>query len=170
MYPGQQRCDMTANADSIRTPICRRAQWVRPAGPRVPGYSRAASIRAKRGLTLIEVMLAVAIMGIAGIALISAIGQGMAVVRGARLYSHAHTLLARVELEHPLFNDEIDVGVEQGRFDDRELGAFEWRRQIEAVGEEEDRLFLVTTRISWTRSGRRGYEEIAFYRYAPEED
>ena len=124
----------------------------------------------RAGLTLIEVMLAVSIMGIAGIALISAIGQGMAVVRGARLYSHAHTLLARVDLEHPLFDDEIEVGVQQGRFEDRDLGQFEWRRQIEAVGEEEDRLFLVTTRISWTRSGRRGYEEIAFYRYAPEED
>lgn len=153
-------CSLSVQQDALPGPMV----------PRDARQIRARRVRARSGLTLIEVMLAVSIMGIAGIALISAIGQGMAVIRGARLYSHAHTLLARVELEHPLFNDEIDIGVEQGRFDDRELGQFEWRRQIEAVGEEEDRLFLVTTRISWTRSGRRGYEEVAFYRYAPEEE
>lgn len=121
-------------------------------------------------MTLIEVMLAVAILGIAGVSLVAAIGQGMSVVRSAQLYAHAHTLLARLELEHPLFDEDIAVGVERGSFYGEQLGAFAWQRTIETVGEEEDSLYQVTAQVSWSRRGRRSFEEVVYYRFAPEED
>jgi prepilin-type N-terminal cleavage/methylation domain-containing protein len=126
------------------------------------------AMAARRGMTLIEVMLAVAILSIAGISLITAMGQGVTLVHSARLYNVAHQLLARVDLEHPLFDEDVEVGVEQGCFTDPGLGAFVWRRTIEIVGEEEDRLFQISTRVSWTRRGQEGYEEVVSYRYAPE--
>lgn len=124
--------------------------------------------RGRAGLTLIEVMLTMVILGIAGIVLVSSVAQCLAVVRSTRLYNHAHALLARVEVEHPLFADEIEAGEESGRFAGTDYGDFEWTRRIEPVGEETDRLFEVTTRIAWTQRGRSGFEEVVFYRIGPE--
>lgn len=129
-------------------------------------------IRSSRraGITLIEVMLTIIILGIAGVVLITTTSQGLGVVRAARLYNHAHTLLARIDLEHPLFDEDIQVGTERGRFPSTELGDFSWSRTIEVIGEEEDGLFEVRTRVSWTRRGQTGYEEVVYFRYAPEEE
>lgn len=126
--------------------------------------------RTKRGLTLIEVMLTMAILGIAGAALVSATAQCLAVIRTTRLYNQAHTLLARVDLEHPLFGEDIQAGTERGRFREADYAPFSWERTIEIVGDEEDRLFEIRTRILWTERGRRGFEEVVYYRHAPEED
>lgn len=122
------------------------------------------------GLSLIEVMLAMAILGIGLFVLIESASRSLAVVRAARLYDHAHSLLNQVELRNPLINKELEVGVEQGRFDDPEFRDYQWTRTIEVVGDEEDELFLVTTRVSWTRRGQSSFEEMAQYRYAPKED
>lgn len=129
-------------------------------------------IRSSRraGITLIEVMLTIIILGIAGVVLITTTSQGLGVVRAARLYNHAHSLLARIDLEHPLFDEDIQVGTERGRFPSTELGDFSWSRTIEVIGEEEDGLFEVRTRVSWTRRGQTGYEEVVYFRYAPEEE
>jgi prepilin-type N-terminal cleavage/methylation domain-containing protein len=121
------------------------------------------------GLTLVEVLLAMAVLSIAGISLISAMGQAVAVVRSARLYNHSHTLINRVQLENPLFDEDIDVGRESGVYQDVRLGAFNWTREISLVGEEEDRLFEVRIRISWAVRGQSSYEEVVFYRHVPEE-
>lgn len=126
--------------------------------------------RSRAGLTLVEVMLAMVIMTIGGIVLITSVSQCLGVVRAARLYNHAHALLARIELEHPLFDEDIQEGADRGYFSGTEYGNFEWSRTIETVGEEEDRLFEIRTRVSWTRRGRAGYEEVVYYRHAPEEE
>lgn len=115
-------------------------------------------------------MLTIIILGIAGVVLITTTSQGLGVVRAARLYNHAHSLLARIDLEHPLFDEDIQVGTERGRFPSTELGDFSWSRTIEVIGEEEDGLFEVRTRVSWTRRGQTGYEEVVYFRYAPEEE
>lgn len=125
---------------------------------------------ARAGLTLIEVMLTMVILSIAGIVLITAVSQSLAVVRAARLYNQAQLLLAQVELEHPLFDEDVEVGTERGRFAQTDAGPFDWERTIDVVGDEEDRLFEVRTRISWSRQRHSGFEEVVTYRYAPEED
>lgn len=110
------------------------------------------------------------ILGIAGVVLVTAASQCLAVVRAGHLYSQAHALLQRVELENPLFLEEIQPGTEEGRFPDPDLSRFAWRRDIEVVGEETEGLFEVRTRILWSDRGRKGFEEIIYYRFAPEED
>ena len=124
----------------------------------------------QKGFTLVEVLLAVAILGIAGIALVTAASQCLAVVRSAYLYHQAHGLLQRVDLENPLFDDELQQGIESGRFPDRDLEHFTWSREINAQGTEPEGLYEVRTRISWTRQGSRGFEEVVSFRFIPPEE
>ncbi len=126
--------------------------------------------RSRAGLTLIEVMLAMAILAIGGIVLISSVSQCLAVVRAARLYNHAHTLLARIDLEHPLFDEDIQVGTERGRFSGAEYRDFAWERETELVGDEDDGLYEVVSRVTWSRRGETGFEEVVYYRYVPPEE
>ncbi len=123
----------------------------------------------RSGLTLIEVMLALSILGIGLFVLVAGTAQGLAVVRAARLYDHAHGLLGRIEAEHPIRSEDIRPGVERGAFG-YEHRDFSWEREIDYVGDEEDRLFVVTTRVIWSRRGRRGFEEVVTYRHLPEEE
>lgn len=123
----------------------------------------------REGLTLIEVMLTMAILGIAGIVLVTSVSQALGVVRATRLYNHAHTLLAQVKLENPLFDEDVAPGTEYGSFPGTEYGTFEWTRTTEQVGDEADGLFEVTVRISWSRRGQSSFEEVVFYRHVPPE-
>jgi prepilin-type N-terminal cleavage/methylation domain-containing protein len=131
---------------------------------------RARRMRRRAGLTLIEVMLTMVVLGLAGVVLITATSQALGVVRAARLYNHAYQLLNRIELEHPLFDEDVEEGEEQGSFRDTGLGTFRWTRSIAVVGEEEDDLFEVRTRVSWSQRGRTGYEEVVTYRHVPQEE
>ncbi len=125
--------------------------------------------RGSEGLTLIEVMLSLAILGIGLFVLVAGVAQCLAVVRTARLYDHAHGLLGRIEVENTVIPGEIRPGTERGGFDS-DFRDFSWEREIDVVGEEEDRLFEITTRVIWSRQGRRGFEEVVTYLHAPEEE
>jgi prepilin-type N-terminal cleavage/methylation domain-containing protein len=125
--------------------------------------------RRKEGLTLIEVMLALAILGIGLFVMIATASKCLAVVRQSRNYEKARELLAQVELDHPILLEEIEAGTENGSFSGED-SAYKWQRNIEVVGEEEeDGLFSVATRVSWAERGRESYEEVVTYVYAPEE-
>lgn len=119
-------------------------------------------------LTLIEVMLAITILGIGLTVLIATTSRCLGVVRKAKNFETARHLLARVELEHPLqLEEKIEAGSEDGRFTGED--GFQWTREIEVVGEEEDGLFSVRTRVSWSEVGRQSSEEVMTYLYRPEE-
>ena len=64
--------------------------------------------RRKAGLTLIEVMLAVVILGVALVVLVSTAATCLSVAKKARNYETARELLARLELEHPIKKKKID--------------------------------------------------------------
>ena len=69
-------------------------------------------------MTLVEVMLAVVILGMALGGLVEAASRALAVVRQARNYELARRMLGRVEAENPLrLLDEIVPGTESGGFD-----------------------------------------------------
>jgi len=123
----------------------------------------------KSGLTLIEVMLAIAILAIGLVVMVEAVGRCLAIARSARLFNQAHALLPRVELMNPLLNVELQPGTDRGTFDGA-FRAFQWEREIQAVGVEEDRLFEVRTRVSWSRRGGTSFEEVVEYRYSPLKD
>ncbi len=128
-----------------------------------------ASARARRGLTLVEVMLAVAIIGIGITAMVAAASRCLVVVRKARNYETARHLLARAELEKPLqFEEEIPVGTESFTFPEQEFRGFKAVRTVDVVGDEEDGLYHIAWRISWSDRGKAAYEGVDTYLYAPD--
>jgi len=126
----------------------------------------------KSGMTLIEVLLAVVILGTALMALVEGASRALAVVRQARNYEQARRMLGLVEAENPLrLEDEITAGQDSGGFTGGPSG-WSWVRIIEDFGaedEEQEGLFQVTTRVYWSQSGdRRGMEETVQMLYVPE--
>ena len=125
--------------------------------------------------TLVEVLLAVVILGISLSALLAAASQAMGVIRKARNFEVARRLLAQVEAESPLrLKDAIEEGSESGTFRGGPAG-WTWTRTIAAVpspvaddDEFSDGLFLVTTTVSWSDSGRNSSEETVRYLYVPQ--
>lgn len=119
------------------------------------------------GMTLVEVMLAIVILGISAGTLMVATARCMAVATKAKHYSNAHRLILRVGAENPLSRGEIDTGSDSGSFDD----GYTWEREI-TESEEEDRegLYSIRTRVSWSARGNQSFEESMTYLYVPPED
>ena len=128
---------------------------------------RVAGRRSKAGLTLVEVLLAVLILGIGITVLVETASRCLAVVRRARDYETTRHLLARVELEKPLqLEEEIEEGTENGDFKGGPSD-YKWEREITIIGEEEDGLFEVRTRVFRTGTKPASSEEVTTWLYAP---
>lgn len=125
--------------------------------------------RNSRGLTLIEVLLAITILGFGIAGLVTAAAKALAVARQAKNYETAREAMARVELEHPLaLVEKIEDANDSGSLDSPYNG-FSWKREVEPVGLEEDYLFMVTTTIGWADAGKNCSESIVTYVHRPEE-
>ncbi len=117
------------------------------------------------GMTLVEVVIAMAILGLAITGITVATGRCLAVAQRARAYSVARALIDRVEQENPLvLMEEVVEGEESGIFEGGPDN-FEWERIIERVETAEHQLeeygmFRVTTRVIWTEGGRESSEEV----------
>ena len=133
--------------------------------------AQGAGRRARAGMTLIEVLLAVVILGMALGALIEAASRALAVVRQAANYEMARRMLGCVDAEHPLrLKDEIAAGQESGGFEDAPPG-WSWERTLVDFGAEDEQqegLFRMTTRVFWSQGDRRGMEETVQMLYVPE--
>lgn len=128
------------------------------------------SKKRKRGLTLVEVLLALAILGIGLFVLITAASRCLSVARQAKQYEIARRLMARVNLEEPLqLKEEITEDTESGTFG-YDYPGYTWNRKIEQALEDDDEsgLFKVTTWVSWTDARGVGFEKVVSYLYAPE--
>lgn len=123
----------------------------------------------KTGLTLIEVLLSITILGIGAGVILTATARCLAVVSNARHYSTAHRLIAQVGAEQPLTRGMIREGRDSGTF--RDERAYRWEREItESEQEEREGLFTIRTRVSWSDRGRNRYEEAVTWIYIPPED
>jgi prepilin-type N-terminal cleavage/methylation domain-containing protein len=126
----------------------------------------------RRGLTLIEVMLAVVILGIGAGVLLLATARCLAVTTKAQRYSTAHRLIQQVSAEHPLTrSSEIPTGTETGTFEDED--GYRWEREITEPEEELRKgLYTIRTRVSWSQRGRDSFEEVTSWLYIkqPEEE
>jgi prepilin-type N-terminal cleavage/methylation domain-containing protein len=121
----------------------------------------------KRGMTLIEVLIAMVILSVGVSSMMVAMTRCLAVVRTARNREVARSLLRRVDIEYPIERKTIEETTESGDFEGTE--GYTWKRDILMVDEEErPGLFLVTTRVQWSERGRDSFEEITTYKYAPE--
>jgi prepilin-type N-terminal cleavage/methylation domain-containing protein len=126
-----------------------------------------ASPVSRKGLTLIEVIVALMILSIGVTALMGAMTRCLSTVRTARNREVARALLRQVDIEYPIATKDMDEMSEEGDFEDRP--GYVWFRDILIVDEEErPGLFLVTTRVQWSERGRAAFEESTIYRYAPD--
>jgi len=124
-------------------------------------------MRARRGgFSLLEVLLAVVILGMSLAAFFSATSQGLAIATAARQYETARTLLNQVDLLHPMQLDEVEAGEESGSFDG-EYRDYRWKRIITEAGKEEDLFFHIETRIEWGDSRNPGLESVETYLHLP---
>ena len=124
---------------------------------------------AKKGLTLIEVLIALVILTVGVSSMMLAMSRCLSVVRTARNREVARGLLRQVDIENPIDRTTIEEIDEEGEFED--LDGYVWLRNILMVDEEErPGLFLVTTRVQWSERGRDAFEEIITYKYAPESE
>lgn len=119
----------------------------------------------RAGLTLIEVMLASAILAASLTALLTAASRCLQVMRRSREYQEAQWVRGMGELEYPLlFVEDIAEqsvsGVDYGRYT--------FSREVED-DEDEDGLYVVRTRVDWGQGPSKRYEEVYQYVYqAPE--
>ena len=122
--------------------------------------------RGKAGLTLIEVMLATTILAVGLTAMMAAVGRCLAVAGKAKEYEVARRLVGQVDLEIPPDFEELEEGIEQGRFG-APFDDYLWEREILEFDDEEYQMFLVRTRVTWSTKGRDAYEETMSYIYGP---
>lgn len=142
------------------------AEWVRDGFTR---HSALGTRNAKAGLTLIEVLLAVAILGFGIAGMVMAGGRCLAVARQARNYQQAREALAQVEVEEPLaLVENMDRGNESGTLR-APYDKFRWERKVEPIGLEQDYLYQVTTSIMWSEEGKHGGEAVTTYVYRPDQ-
>ncbi len=122
----------------------------------------------RAGLSLVEVLLALTILGIGLTAWMTAAARGLAVISQSQRYALSRHLLERVELDHPpAFEETLSEGVEHGDFGPEVPGA-RWQREIIAEDAAGEGLYRIVTRVLWTEHGRAIHDEIITLRYAPE--
>jgi general secretion pathway protein I len=123
---------------------------------RVPCLGPAPSgTRAAGGFTLLEVMVALAIVGIAIVSLIELSSQSLRLVKTSGDYQGAVVLADRLATESQPSDETVDSGEE---------GPFRWERQVTLValpeelqlketvpGREAAKLFAVTIDVRWGR-------------------
>lgn len=119
------------------------------------------------GVTLVEAILALTILGIGIFVLIETTARCLAVIRVCRCYQTARAVLDQGELEHPLNGTntvEANI-VAPVEYPD----GFTFSRDLVQIDGEED-LFIVTTRVSWSESGQASFEEVTSCLYCPNHD
>ena len=125
--------------------------------------------RARRGMTLIEVILALAILGMGLVALMATTAQGLNAGRRSKRYEISRELLGRVELEDPVqLEEDIEDAEGDGDFEGAEYREYRWNRTVEIVGLEEDALYMITTSVTWPDGPSNRAETIVTYVHAPE--
>ena len=126
---------------------------------------RVAAVSDCSGITLIEVLLAIVILGGSMAALLTAVAQCMQVYTLAAELQQVQWVIGKGEMEHPLIvltdpEDDLPVSGDADLVD-----GFVFSREVEEEGEEEDGLFIVRTKVTWGRGGPEQTEEIVRYIY-----
>jgi prepilin-type N-terminal cleavage/methylation domain-containing protein len=120
---------------------------------------------ARRGFTLVEMLLAVTILGSGLVALLIGASRCIAVMRMARDYQTAQWVLTQGEAVH--FSvatnsiEDLEVHGDSGLVE-----GFTFSRHVEP-DDNADGLCVVRTRVSWHERGREIVEEVAGFVHDP---
>ncbi|MBI2437310.1 MAG: prepilin-type N-terminal cleavage/methylation domain-containing protein [Lentisphaerae bacterium] len=119
------------------------------------------------GFTLVEAVIALAILSIGIFVIIEATARCLAVIRSSRNYQTARTVLDRGEAEFPLqsTNAVEDNTVAATEYEP----GYSFERELEEV-DGEKKLYVVKTRVTWSESGQGSVEELVSYLYFPNEE
>jgi len=123
----------------------------------------------KAGMTLVEILMALAILAISAGVLMTATSRCLAVITTAKNYYEARRILETGELDYPLL-----VVQKKGQ---KELTAlnlnvgpiefprnFTYQRTSERDEDKKD-LMIVKSRVSWSAKGKSAFEEVTSYLY-----
>jgi prepilin-type N-terminal cleavage/methylation domain-containing protein len=121
----------------------------------------------RRGFTLIEVLVATLLLAVGMTSMLVAASRCLQVMKRASLYQETQWTLNRGELDFPMLpTEEVEDWDVSG--ETYENGLL-FSRTVEPWSEEEeDGLFVVTSRVTWSTRGRELYEEVIRYVYVPE--
>ncbi len=123
----------------------------------------------KSGMTLVEVLLAMLILGMSISVLMSTASNCLSIIRKSRNYETARNLLHRVELEFPIDDEDVTNSETSGKFDDYE--DYRWEREIIELDEEnQPNLYKITTKVFWLDRNEESSEEIETLRYFDDQE
>jgi len=123
----------------------------------------------KTGMTLIEVLMALAILTAAAGVLMTATSRCLAVVRTAKNYYEARRILELGELDYPLLlvqkkseKELKPLNLTVGPIEYPK--GFSYQRTSERSSDKED-LMIIHNRVAWSAKGREAFEEVTTYFY-----
>ena len=121
----------------------------------------------RAGFTLVEAVLAMALLSIGIFVLIECTAKCLAIIRTSRNYQTARTVLDQGELDYPLIgtNAADKNTVAPVKYPNN----YTFSRDLIPVDGEES-LYLVKTRVAWSETGQASFEEVLSYLYSPQKD
>ena len=123
-----------------------------------------------RGMTLIEAVLAVAILALSIVVIMTAASRCLAVMRVAERYQTAQWVMGMGESDYPMYetNAVRDLVLSPGH---EYPGGFTYSRLLdEEPYDKEHHLYLLRIRVSWADRGGETVEEVVRCFYQPEEE
>jgi len=117
----------------------------------------------KSAFTLVEAVIAVAIMSICAFALMAAASKCLALALASRNLHTAATVIDQGELDYPMLptNEVSDNVVEPVTYGNN----FTFTRTVEPLGEEKD-MFVVETTVSWSMKGKQASASVQTLLYS----
>lgn len=119
------------------------------------------------GFTLVEAILALAILSVGVFVIIETTAKCLAVIRQSRNYQTARATLDQGELDYPLaWTNEVENNtVEPVEYPN----GYTFSRELVQMDGEES-LYVVKTRVAWSETGNKSFEEMYSYLYCPKHE
>lgn len=117
------------------------------------------ALRSSRGFTLLEVIIALAILGVGFALAMELLATGIRSVKASEEYTQA-VLLVRQKMAETAVTASLDGSTDVGEFD----GGFRWTSEIYPLPQEKDlpaQLYQVRVRVTWP--GRLGEKALDLY-------